>query len=227
MVVSDPHVKANREDADHSLPETSHEGFQKHCYFEILTEDLLLWVLTFVPPSDLLRNGCLVCTRFYGALRQEQFWRSLESSKILLKQQHMPMPLTRHQFQRYGLFRDAVTAKQYGILATVLEEGSVLETTGEAIRLKRNGRLVCAASTTDRPSEELENVLPSRVAQGGYNFLGRNHFLRKWWSSRPTPEPDTRSEVLLFTTRAPVCVITQIHVKPLLDPYVGHTIYSW
>ena len=221
-MASHPSVEANKEDRG-SLQRA--QELKKECCFESLTEELLLWVLTFVPPSDLLRNGCLVCTRFNRVLLKIVFWKSLESSEILLKKK-MPLPLTKHQLQRYALHRSATTMNQKGILV-ILEEGSVLSTAEEARRLKRNGLLVCAASTTDRPSEELENVLSSRTIPTGYNFLGRLHFLRKWWSSRPTPEPDTRNEVLLFATRAPVCIITQILVKPLLDPYIGHTIYSW
>eukprot|EP00977_Amphora_coffeiformis_P014711 scaffold4201_cov178-Amphora_coffeaeformis.AAC.6 len=218
----------DKDSSDDSL-RTTQKGLNKEgCFFDGLTEELLLWVLTFVPASDLLRNGCLVCTRFKRILQEETFWKSLESSEILLKKK-LEMPLftvSKHQLQRYALYQTAFAMNQKEIL-DILEEGSVLSTCEEARRQKSNGMLVCAASTTDRASEELENVLSSRIDQAAYNFLGYSHFIRKWWSSRPTPEPDTRNEVLVFTTSAPICVLTQVSLKPLLDPYIGHTIYSW
>ena len=206
--------------------EEEEEEEEEGCFLENLNEELLFSVLTFVQPLDLLRSGCLVCTRFNRVIQEEAFWKYLESSEQLVKGRPEMPPFTKHQLQRYTLHKNASDTIHTNILE-LLEEGSVLPTSEEARRLKRNEVLVCAASTTDRPSEELENVLSSRLDQATHNFLFHPHFMKKWWSSRATPQPDTRNEVLVFATRAPVCVLTQVSIKPLLDPYMGHTIYSW
>jgi hypothetical protein len=42
----------------------------------------------------------------------------------------------------------------------------------------------------------------------------------RWWSSRPMPSQEGRQERLLFTLRYPECLISEVWIKPLRDPFV-------
>lgn len=202
-------------------------------FFECLTDEMLFLVLSFVPPEDLLRKVCTSCTRFAAAIQSDTFWiKSMPSSATLLEKANpLVCILNKHQLQRYSLF-DAAFRTETKTTQGLLQHGSLLCTRQMAIQLKRRGRLTCAASTTDNRAEGVENILKhaddhERAPIFGGTLLGRLLGGGGWWSSTPTPEPDTRTEVLLFTTRAPLCLLTKVLVKPLLDPYVGHVVYSW
>ena len=219
---------------------TTTAAMTENC-FDCLTDEILFLVLSFVPPGDLLRKVCTSCTRFAAAIQSDTFWiKSTASSATLLEKVNPSLCLSKHQLQQYSLFDAAVKNSRHDDTTTttttlkLLQHGSVLCTRETAVQLRRQGKRTCAASTTDRPTESLENVLSvshdnnndgDRIA--GSIFFRRFRFSQQWWSSRPTPEPDTRTEVLLFTTCAPLCLLTQVLVKPLLDPYVGHVVYSW
>mmetsp|Transcript_14357 Transcript_14357/g.19992 ORF Transcript_14357/g.19992 Transcript_14357/m.19992 type:complete len:554 (+) Transcript_14357:227-1888(+) len=47
-----------------------------------------------------------------------------------------------------------------------------------------------------------------------------------WWSSRPSTSNET-PETLLFTTRYPLTLLSDVFIKPLLDPFDGKTCYTW
>ena len=211
--------------------------------FDSLTEEILYLILSFVPPLDLLRTVCLCCTRFSEAIQSELFWqKSMPSTAKLFHHDDdlESLRLSRHHLQRYAVYDDAVNSGDKMTLE-LLQHGSILSTREVSLRLRSQGKRTCAASTTDRVTESIENVLPlsssaasSSSSRSGSpepgsatSFFHRFRFSQTWWSSRPTPQPDTRNEVLLFTTRAPLCLMTQVQVKPLLDPYMGHVVYSW
>lgn len=93
----------------------------------------------------------------------------------------------------------------------------------EATSLKRDGFRVCAASSTDHVREAIEYVLSdgqpvSDLTDEDYAWMmSRNRLF--WWSSRPTLSQES-IETLLFTTKCPLALISQVKVKPLRDPYL-------
>lgn len=193
---------------------------EENC-FDCLTDEILFVLFSFVSPTDLLRQVCTTCTRFADIVQSETFWRkAFVSTAKLLEHGQLPLVLSKHQLQRYALYQ---MAKQDGDarLLKLLQHGSVLACRETSLQLKKkSGRRTCAASTTDRDTESIENVL-ALTSNSNANFFRRFRFTQRWWSSRPTQQADARSEVLLFTTRAPLCLLTQVKIKPLLDPYMG------
>ena len=207
----------------------------------LLTDELVRRILAYVPPDELLNAVSLTSTRWARLVRDDSFWRyDMESSAKLLastaphreddslispKGQHV---FTKHQLQRYALYRAATSKHSHHAheqLHTLhwLQYGSVLTARREAnlVLAQRRNRTTCLASTTDRPKETITNVLRSSENVRRYGSMFG------WWSSRPTALPDQRTETLLLATQAPVSLLNTVHIKPLLDPYVGHVVYHW
>lgn len=98
----------------------------------------------------------------------------------------------------------------------------------------------CLASSTEHVEEEmLENVLLSPVEEPLPRTLGRDfanhngprwifeHLDLRWWSSMPHPR-QTSKETLLFCTRSPLAVLSELRIKPLREPYQARgQVYSW
>jgi hypothetical protein len=173
---------------------------------------------------------------FTPTLHQLQRYAVFQQA-VYYQQQHEQ---AQQQQQRPETTTDQKTAS---LLLYQLQHGSVLTTRKEGWRTHMTmQRATCVASTTDRPGEAVTNVLPvPAVVQAFSQRFGRGHFAgtaaavaamtaaagQGWWSSQPTVHPDDRNETILVTTKAPVTIVTQIQIKPLLDPYVGHVVYSW
>lgn len=191
--------------------------------FDLLTDEVVAHVLSFVPPLDLLRSSCRTCARFALLLREDAFWRTSLQCNERFTNKHSGDRLTIHQLQRYALYDAAMAAEdEQDVGWNLLQRGSLLPTVETALELKRTGRSVCAASSTDRASEGLENVLTSLRAPSLFH-----RFLKTWWSSTATVEPDVRNEVLMFATQYRTCLMTEVLIQPLRDPYIGHVCYSW
>ena len=104
------------------------------------------------------------------------------------------------------------------------------------MRLSTEGNLrTCLASTTEHVSEYIENTLieTSHGSSDWESFLNRENvglqiFSRRnmYWSSRPSDRQDT-DESLLFITRHPDSIISEVWVKPLTDPYFEDRHYTW
>jgi hypothetical protein len=93
-------------------------------------------------------------------------------------------------------------------------------------------RRVCLASSTEHPTELLENVLGSlgnswadEVIQNLGVFDLRQQF-QKWWSSRPSPTPES-ADTILFTTNCPLALLSDMKWRPLLDPFTRRQAYTW
>ena len=202
--------------------------------FEALSDELVGSVLSFVPPLDLLRSTIQTCQRFRDILNGDEFWqKGIDSSARLLdNNKRLPIALTTHQLQLYSLYDSTLVVaeeeKEEEEILALLQHGSVLPSFEVAQQLKATRRFTCAASTTDRFSECIENVLQDDSRAPRISTMFRQFLLpTTWWSSQPTPAPDSRNEILLFATRYPTCVLTTVRIKPLLDPYLGHVVYSW
>lgn len=204
----------------------------RHCFMEVdkeddskavldLSDELVAYVLSFVPPLDLLRSASLTCARFSALLRDDNFWKRSQSCNEMLRMKHGDYSFTTHQLQRYALYNAAAAGVNEEAL-DILQHDTVLPTYETVRNLKQKGRSTCAASTTDRPSEAVENILTSLRAPSVFH-----RFLRTWWSSTPTIQPDARNEVLMFATKYPTSLMTEVHLQPLRDPYIGHVVYSW
>ncbi|CAB9501944.1 expressed unknown protein [Seminavis robusta] len=101
---------------------------------------------------------------------------------------------------------------------------------GTAFEIHR--RRVCLASSTDNPSELLENVL-SGLGNNHGEFLQnlalfglRQRGYQKWWSSKPSRVQDS-TDTLLFTTDCPLAVLSHLKWRPLLDPFTRRQTYTW
>jgi len=58
-------------------------------------------------------------------------------------------------------------------------------------------------------------------------MLARLSVVQRWWSSAPTPTPDS-TDRLVFCSHSPLCLVTSIAIQPLRDPYgQPHKVYSW
>lgn len=202
---------------------------------ENITDELLLSVLEWVPPKDLIQSTVRVNKRFAYLIRHDDFWRCHPLSVSNLS-------LTRHQHQRLCLYRACLTTTELSSPASAqipecLEPGTVLVARSEAERLRQRGFRVCAASTTHHLRETVENVLFDGDAEinitdedyrTGRNFWLVSRGLLRWWSSQPSISQDS-NEVLLFTTRYPLALISEVKVKPLRDPYLLQpgVFYTW
>lgn len=189
-------------------------------FLETLSDDLLMVILSWVPPLDLLRSASWLSRRFAALIfRHEPFWQSLLPAN---------KSLTLRQMQRYCIFADSKEPPLW------LGYGSLLVQKEIALTLReRNEGRTCLASTTEYTKECIEHVLPETgfelpLASEEMNSITDLDFTLGglWWSSRPSATQDT-NELLLFTTRYPVALISDVAIKPLLDPFNRETVYTW
>ena len=94
-------------------------------------------------------------------------------------------------------------------------------------------RRVCLATSTEHPTELLENVLGSlgtnsadEILQNLGVFALRQHAFQKWWSSKPSPTQES-SDTILFTTNCPLALLSDLKWRPLLDPFTRSQAYTW
>ena len=187
-----------------------------------LPPELIFAILQWVLPLDLLRSVSFTCRQFSEVIQSDNFWHQLVPNKQYLNQ---------HQLQRYSLYLFESNPNDIpGLslrlpsnevdLSGCLRYGSLLASFADAQNLSRRGFRVCLASTTDHNNESVENVLP--FSPQSTRALARP----SWWSSRPSSSQDS-SEILLFTTIYPHCVLSEIRIKPLVDPFQGSPTYTW
>jgi hypothetical protein len=208
--------------------------------WHILPDELLSMVFGWLPPIDLLRSTVLVSRRTAALVQSEEFWRV----HPLLKDNQLndSSSFTIHQRQRCCCYWEACL-KLPSNIPHFLQHGSVFVSRREACRVRDSGSgyRTCIASTTHQASiEEVENVLfdPDNVEvenlsamhyMTGTNLWLLHHGRLRWWSSIPSPTSES-NEVLLFMTRCPIALITEVKVKPLRDPYVYMEtggVYTW
>ena len=172
---------------------------------DLLSDDeLLIAVLDFVPPVDLLRSTAFVSQRFAAVVRSEEFWRwhplapspkpqltPLNSSNEAKEQRSPFPPLTKHQLQRCCLYISSIRGGEDANIPACLEAGTVLTSRRQAHRLRSrpapHERRACAASSTDHWNEMVENLLPEGTEEdegndgGGtaFDLLGRG--MRQWF----------------------------------------------
>jgi hypothetical protein len=207
-----------------------------------LSDELLLLIIAWIPPLDLLQSVNLVNKRWARqiALHWTQQRQLFEGGNVSLssrsptnglkedESQSMPPSLNCHQLQRCCMYSAAVAGQPVPLdastnLPSCLKFGSVLPSQGIASTIKsRWGLSVCAASTTDHAGEGLENVLPAPYSH--VPTITRRNV--SWWSSRPYPSTES-TETLLFTTNVPLVFLTRVLIQPLLDPYGNGACYTW
>lgn len=239
---------------------------------ETVSDEVVMVILGFTPPVDLLCQVSRVAKRFADLIHQDSFWRLYSLSPAVDNTSHEQLNLlTKHQIQRYSLYTYSMTMKHLALLHT--NEPSSLE--GEIIddsdddqddiplclrqeslfvprstamfvrRANNNNRdatqkRCCLASSTEHIEEEmLENVLLEPIEEPLPRTLGRDyanhngprwifeHLDLRWWSSMPHPKQKSK-ETLLFCTRSPLAVISELRIKPLREPYQSRgQVYSW
>jgi hypothetical protein len=219
-----------------------------------LSDELLLLIVAWVPPLDLLQSVALVNKRW--ARQIELHWtqqRQLfegdkkhgpssrsptndegKTDNVSVHEdgsQALLSSLNSHQLQRCCIFSAAVAGQPIPLdsslnVPSCLKFGSVLPSQEIASTIKSQwGLSVCSASTTDNVGEDVENVLP------GLPLPPRRQArisLRNvsWWSSRAYPSTES-TETLLFTTNVPLVFLTRVLIQPLLDPYDSGVCYTW
>jgi len=175
---------------------------------DLLSDDeLLIAVLGFVPPVDLLRSTAYVSRRFAAVVGSEEFWRfhplvpplqkpqlTPHNSSNEAKEQRSPFPpLTKHQLQRCCLYVSSIRGGEAANIPACLEAGTVLTSRRQAHRLRSrpapHERRACAASSTDHWNEMVENLLPEGTEEEedegndgvatAFDLLGRG--MRQWF----------------------------------------------
>ena len=207
-----------------------------------LHDDLLCLIFAHIPAQDLLQRTNRTCRRFARILRDSSFWEKRARST---KKQgpHFSMsgiPMTVMQYQRIAMLGESLVVSSHKTLGgcnpnnnnttqtasseaptpqipNCLEYGSLLTMRDRARQLRVGGQWTCAASSTDHARECLEQVLPEQT-DATSNDEGPDSTGTRWWSSQPTPLPNT-SEALAMATRAPLTVISRLKIKPLRDPF--------
>jgi hypothetical protein len=176
--------------------------------------------------------------------------------------------LNRHQWQRLCVFLAAPSSsseedvQKHPNLPAGLYYGSRLvnRVGAESIRRYRyyeddqnfidqgdyHRRRVCLASSTEHPTELLENVLGNNhrhndniniivndiipnlglFALRQQHTTGFHHQTQKWWSSQPSPTQES-SDTILFTTNCPLALLSDLKWRPLLDPFTRRQVYTW
>jgi hypothetical protein len=213
-----------------------------------LSDELLLLIIAWIPPLDLLQSGTLVNKRWarqialYWTLQRQLFEgdkthgpsaRSPTNDVSVHEDgsHALPSSLNSHQLQRCCIFSAAVAGQPILLdgslnLPSCLKFGSVLPSQEIASSIQsRWGLSVCAASTTDHAGEDLENVLPGLPLRPDRRapLTLRNV---SWWSSRAYPSTES-TETLLFATNVPLVFLTRVLIQPLLDPYGSNVCYTW
>jgi hypothetical protein len=176
-----------------------------------LPPELISTILQWVLPLHLLKSASFTCRQFSEVIQSDNFWHQLVPNKQYLNQ---------HQLQRYLLYVFQSNPNHIPGLSLRLRYGSLLASFADAQNLSRKGFRVCLASTTDHNTESVENVL--QFSPQSTRALARP----SWWSSRPSSSQDS-SEILLFAAVYPHCVLSEIRIKPLMDPFQGSTTYTW
>ena len=185
---------------------------------EGLSDELVLAILEWVPPLDLLRSTSLACKRWSELASRETYWRRhplvLKNRSIVMTAKDLA--LSRHQLQRYCLWASVKVLGEQPPKS--MRAGSVL--VPRNMFMNRDARRASVASSTHHANESIENVLLPTFSN---SFFGEGN---GWWSSGPSTIPDS-SEVLLFTTSYPETVITNIRIQPLVDPFHRQYAYVW
>lgn len=201
--------------------------------FVQLPADVHLLVLSLVRPIDLIRGLSRVSSQFFSLATNAQLWMS--QCRELSGGSDVPT-LTLHQMQRYCLFEEAQKSNGAENSETCKEEltsnilpASVLVSKCFAVAKGKSVR-VCLATTTDRENERLENVLQtsdvdddvwdSILSSGPYRSLVDRPAIPIWqegtyWSSAAAASES--DEVLLFTTRCPLALMSDVAIKPFRE----------
>lgn len=196
---------------------------------EMLPDTVLMELLHWIPPRDLLCSVSQTSKRFAEIVNDDALWLSIGRGLL-------PSYITKHQIQRCCLFAASDNKDEH---PRFLEYGSVLCSRDDACDLRRASHLdvsrACLASTTDRYTEMIENVLSNAHP----TYFSWETFLltlerpepwlsqqTKYWSSRSTASQDT-NETLVFATRCPSTLISEVWIKPLIDPFLGDQKYTW
>ena len=239
-----------------------------------LPDDVLLLILTCLPSYDLLLRIAPACGLLAATVREAGLWLNQLQNFVAIDngggykegKVENTFDLTVHQMQRCCLLSHTRRYQQIlDVRKAVLGLDNDTEKekdTPKSPRLisvlpSRNSMRtdpVCLATTKDRDTEGLDNVLCSSIREPD-NFwqdiisqpksailsppvAQRLFNLPVWqegtyWSSTASPAPDT-NETLLFATRCPLALITDVAVKPFremgffgLDAGNTDTVYSW
>ena len=209
---------------------------------QLLSDELLVLVLSWVPPLDLLQSSSRVCRRWNACLRPEWFWKSIlriaKPSTKTTKTENMNQrcwqnlqSLTKEQIQRYLVLcyeleplTGSDSPEDFPNPPRCLQYGSLLLTQTQAHEyFQDTDHRICAASTTDHINEAIENVLPTQGGSRGYYRVADSS---RWWSSQPNTDTESE-ETLLFALNHPTNLLTQVSIKPLRDPFNRRDVYTW
>eukprot|EP00978_Attheya_sp_CCMP212_P041150 scaffold232293_cov59-Attheya_sp.AAC.2 len=212
-----------------------------------LPEDAVAVVLSFLPPSDLIRSVSLISRPFLNLMRSEQLWKELYHQMMINSFNEVKLlNLNLYKMQQVCLFseyrkrhdrnedkKDSLSSGEgYGTPSS-LRPSSMLVPRDVASKIKKG--LVCHASTTDHPEERIENVLPmSGIPDKSSWRVPVRSFV--WadshWSSSPASsgKPGFRDDTLLFTTRCPDALISDVAIMPFTECRLLYGInqtYTW
>ena len=212
-----------------------------HYWEESLSEELWRHILSWVPPLELVQCVVRVSKSFRNLLSEKQYWEL--HAKLVVSasnpksddtqngpSQEFISLLTTRQLQKLCLFSATSQCKNNEDYPSFFCHGSRLVEREKALAIHIGRFRTCLATSTDNSTEALENVLPSnlRPKDGSVlqNMLNELPRWERWWSSGQSPTQDS-NETLFFVTDCPLAVLSNLMIRPLLDPYVKHTVYSW
>lgn len=158
--------------------------------------------------------------------------------------------LTIHQLQRICYFQETKLQESSPsclLVGPVLVRRGTANALMRGPRNIARKKLVCLASSTDHHHEGLENALPEDAWNGRedsehglvdwdairsvdrssnitFQETSRSSpfsFSQPWWSSKPRYDDDSR-EVLAFSTRYPLSMISEVAIKPVSERFEQH-----
>ena len=199
---------------------------------EGLSEEVWLLILSWVSPLEQLQSADRVSKMFHRLLAKKPYWEQNAKSYLSFKNPTQNLDvllplLSKRDLQIFCLqlteIEENTPDEAY---PSFYEHGNRLVDMVTAFRIRHSVSLrTCLATSTEHPEEALETVLPG-IHRVPDEMLRSSRLRQRWWSSRPS-DTQNSNDTLLFLTDCGLAVLTHVAIRPLLDPFTRHVIYSW
>lgn len=199
---------------------------------EDLSEEISRLIISWVSPLEQLQSVDRVSKTFHNLLAQRPYWEQNAKSYLSFSNPRQNLDaflplLTKRGLQIFCLqlteIKENTPDEAY---PSFYEHGNLLTDRSTALSMRADSWRTCLATSTENPAEELETVFPGYHRVIDDDEVRFSVLRQAWWSSRPS-ETQNSNDTLLFLTECRLAVLTHVAIRPLLDPFTRHTVYSW
>ena len=216
-----------------------------------IPDEIIMHILIHLDTHDIFQVR-YISKKWKSLVDQEEFWRRKYGPTFSLPEQTLSTPELKHLQQCCIVVANMEKYKDEKKLDWYLPNPpflkcsiprSLLPTQDECQYFHSRFKRICLASTQDREVEEISNVLATEEEDWSLDIIPTQpesiqpSFL--WsdssWSSAPSvhSEPSKTNEIVLFGSKFGEAVITELAIKPEIDPediFFGvdePKVYSW